>query len=93
MDTPPWEAVADRTALPLEALEFLFDPAPIRVSTELAAYARAAFPAGRPLLDAVLALMQPEVHHGMEGGIVHGHRGRKYFSPWLFYESRDLRVW
>lgn len=55
-DTPPWEAVADRTALPLEALEFLFDPAPIRVSTELAAYARAAFPAGRPLLDAVLAL-------------------------------------
>ena len=55
-DTPPWEAVADRTALPLEALEFLFDSALIPASAELAAYARAAFPAGRPLLDAVLEL-------------------------------------
>jgi transglutaminase-like putative cysteine protease len=55
-DTPPWEAVADRTALPLEAQEFLFDSALIPASAELAAYARAAFPPGRPLLDAVLAL-------------------------------------
>ena len=55
-DTPPWEAVADRTALPLEALEFLFDSALIPASAELATYARAAFPAGRPLLDAVLEL-------------------------------------
>jgi transglutaminase-like putative cysteine protease len=55
-DTPPWEAVADRTALPLEALEFLFDSALMPVSAELAAYARAAFPPGRPLLDAVLEL-------------------------------------
>jgi transglutaminase-like putative cysteine protease len=55
-DTPPWEAVADRTALPLEALEFLFDSALIPASSELADYARAAFPAGRPLLDAVLEL-------------------------------------
>ena len=55
-DTPPWEAVADRTALPLEALEFLFDSAPIPASADLAAYARAAFPPGRPLLDAVLEL-------------------------------------
>jgi transglutaminase-like putative cysteine protease len=54
-DTPPWEAVANRTALPLEALEFLFDSA-IPASAELAAYARAAFPPGRPLLDAVLEL-------------------------------------
>jgi transglutaminase-like putative cysteine protease len=55
-DTPPWEAVTDRTALPLEALEFLFDPALIPASTELAAYAHAAFAPGRPLLDAVLEL-------------------------------------
>ncbi len=55
-DTPPWEAVADRTALPLEALEFLFDSALAPVSAELAAYARAAFTPGRPLLDAVLEL-------------------------------------
>lgn len=55
-DTPPWEAVADRTALPLEALEFLFDTGLIPESAELSAYARAAFPPGRPLLDAVLEL-------------------------------------
>jgi transglutaminase-like putative cysteine protease len=55
-DTPPWEAVADRTALPLEALECLFDSALIPVSVELSAYARAAFAPGRPLLDAVLEL-------------------------------------
>jgi transglutaminase-like putative cysteine protease len=55
-DTPPWEAVADRTAMPLEALEFLFDSALIPAGAELAAYARAAFPPGRPLLDAVLEL-------------------------------------
>ena len=55
-DTPPWEAVADRTALPLEALEFLFDSAPVPASAELADYARASFPPGRPLLDAVLEL-------------------------------------
>src|SRR6266851_2912903 len=55
-DTPPWEAVADRTALPLEALEFLFDSALIPASAALAAYARAAFSPGKPLLDAVLEL-------------------------------------
>jgi transglutaminase-like putative cysteine protease len=56
LDTPPWEAVADRAALPLEALEFLFDSDGAPVSAELAAYARAAFPSGRPLLDAVIEL-------------------------------------
>jgi len=55
-NTPPWEAVANRATLPLEALEFLFDAALIPVSTELRAYARAAFAPGRPLLDAVLEL-------------------------------------
>ena len=55
-DTPPWEAVADRDALPLDALEFLFDSAPSPPSTEPPVYARASFPAGRPLLEAVLDL-------------------------------------
>ena len=55
-ETPPWEAVADRTALPLDVLEFLFDFAPVPASSGLAVYARAAFPPGRPLLDAVLDL-------------------------------------
>jgi transglutaminase-like putative cysteine protease len=55
-DTPPWEKVADHTALPLEAAEFLYDSALIPESAELAAYARTAFPPGRPLLDAVLEL-------------------------------------
>jgi transglutaminase-like putative cysteine protease len=55
-DTPPWEAVADRTALPVEALEFLFDAALIPPDPELSAYAGASFPPGRPLLDAVLEL-------------------------------------
>ena len=55
-DTPPWEEVADRTTLPLEALEFLFDSALVPPRVELAAYARAVFPPGRPLLDAVLEL-------------------------------------
>jgi transglutaminase-like putative cysteine protease len=56
LDTPRWEAVADRTALPLEALECLFDSALIPASADLTVYARAAFPPGRPLLDAVLEL-------------------------------------
>ena len=62
-NTPPWEAVADRAALPLDALEFLFDSASIRANAEVAAYARAAFPPGRPLLDAVLDLTR-RIHEG-----------------------------
>lgn len=55
-DTPPWETVADRAALPREPLEFVFDATLIPAISELAAYARAAFPPGRRLLDAVLEL-------------------------------------
>jgi transglutaminase-like putative cysteine protease len=54
-ETPPWEAVADRATLPIEAQEFLFDSAR-SPRTELAAYAQPAFPPGRPLLDAVVEL-------------------------------------
>jgi len=52
-DSPPWETVADREALPLDALEFVFDSTLVPPGAELAAYARAAFPPGRPLLEAV----------------------------------------
>ena len=56
-DTPPWEAAADRTALPLEALEFVFDSsALIAPGADVRAYARAIFPPGAPLLEAVLEL-------------------------------------
>jgi transglutaminase-like putative cysteine protease len=55
-DTPPWDIVADRATLPVEAQDFLFDAALVPPSAGLAAYARESFPAGRPLLDAVLDL-------------------------------------
>lgn len=54
--TPAWESVADRSTLPLDALEFLFDAALVPVGAELITYARASFPPGRPLLEAVLDL-------------------------------------
>jgi transglutaminase-like putative cysteine protease len=55
-ETSPWEAVADRTTLPLDVLEFVFYSAAIPASADLEAYAGASFPPGRPLLDAVLDL-------------------------------------
>jgi transglutaminase-like putative cysteine protease len=50
-DTPPWEAVLDRSALPLEAIECAFDSS--CPSDELLVYARRSFPSGRPLLETV----------------------------------------
>ena len=55
-DTPRWESVADRAAMPPEAIEFLFDATLIPPGEELAAYARVSFAPGRPLLDAVIDL-------------------------------------
>ncbi len=55
-DTPPWEAAADRAALPFEAVEFVFDSTSSRAQFIVESYARASFPAARPLLDAVLEL-------------------------------------
>jgi transglutaminase-like putative cysteine protease len=55
-ETPPWETAADRSALPFDALEFVFDSAESRSASGLEAYARASFPPGRPLLDAVSEL-------------------------------------
>jgi transglutaminase-like putative cysteine protease len=54
--TPPWEAARDHDALPLDAIDCLFDSSSIRASEELAAYARPSFPFGRPLLEAVVEL-------------------------------------
>jgi len=55
-DTPAWEVAADRSHLPLEAIECVFDTIPARLRSELAAYARRSCAPGRPLLDAVADL-------------------------------------
>ena len=55
--TPPWEDASRLDALPLEALECLFDSAPIAGERRRSAgYAHPSFPPGRPLLEAVLDL-------------------------------------
>lgn len=54
--TPPWEEAADRATLPLPALDGLFESSPSAVSPLLGEYALPSFPAGRPLLEAVLHL-------------------------------------
>ena len=57
-ETPlAWEAAREYDALPLEALECLFDSASIAVSDAVAGYAHPSFTPGRPLLEAVEDLM------------------------------------
>jgi transglutaminase-like putative cysteine protease len=56
--TPPWEAATDRSALPLEALEFLFESGDWIPIQGLETYARASFEKGRRLLDAVVELTE-----------------------------------
>jgi transglutaminase-like putative cysteine protease len=63
LNTPPWEQVratlqSDHSPPVLEAYQFAFDSPFVRTSAELADYAAASFPAGRPLLDAALDLTQ-----------------------------------
>jgi transglutaminase-like putative cysteine protease len=53
---PAWERAADRTSMPLDAIECVLDPAPPRLRAALAAYTRASFRAERPLLEAVADL-------------------------------------
>jgi transglutaminase-like putative cysteine protease len=55
--TPPWEEAREYDALPLEALECLFDSASIPLSDAVAGYAHPSFAPGRPLLTAVEDLM------------------------------------
>ena len=52
-NTPPWEAAADRSSMPLEALECAVNGASTKLRTMLAEYARPSFAASRPVLDAV----------------------------------------
>ena len=60
-DSPAWETVRDSMAGDLsdeilDAYQFVFDSRRVKSNPELGAYARDSFPAGRPLLDAVLDL-------------------------------------
>jgi transglutaminase-like putative cysteine protease len=55
-DARRWEDARDHDALPLDAIDCVFDPVPPRLLEELAAFARPSFPPGRPLLEAVLDL-------------------------------------
>jgi transglutaminase-like putative cysteine protease len=61
-DTPPWDATPGQSALPLDAIEYVFESTLRRSSVagpagaDLAAYARTSFPPGRPLIEAVIEL-------------------------------------
>jgi transglutaminase-like putative cysteine protease len=55
--TPPWEQARDFDALPLDAIECLFDSASISVNDAITGYAHPSFPPGRPLLEAVSDLV------------------------------------
>jgi len=58
-DTPPWDAPHDPSAFPLDAIEYAFEsnaPRSSAASADLVAYARASFPPGRPLIEAVIEL-------------------------------------
>lgn len=59
--TPPWEEVRDRLRTDrssewVEAYQYVFDSSYIRSSSELLDFAQPSFPAGRPILEAVLDL-------------------------------------
>lgn len=61
-DAPSWESVRDALAfgakpVHLEANNYLFESPYVRVKREFAAYAKPSFTPGRPLLEAVEALM------------------------------------
>jgi transglutaminase-like putative cysteine protease len=53
---PAWEAATDRTVLPIDALECVFDSPSIRRSQKFSEYAAPCFPAGRPLDEALAEL-------------------------------------
>jgi transglutaminase-like putative cysteine protease len=56
--SPPWEEGRDYDALPLDAVECLFDSTSIAVSDAIAGYAHPSFPPRRPLLEAIEDLMR-----------------------------------
>ena len=60
-ESPPWESVrdallSDRGARAVDNLQFCYDSPRIERSVEMAAYAAESFPAGRPILAAVVDL-------------------------------------
>ena len=60
-ETPTWESVrdllqTDRSAVVAEAIPFRFDSLYIQRTSDLASYAEASFPSGRPIGEAVLDL-------------------------------------
>lgn len=65
-DSPPWEEMRQRLAYhaqplsdaELDACRFCFESDYVRIKSEFAAYAADCFPAGRPLLVGVQALME-----------------------------------
>jgi transglutaminase-like putative cysteine protease len=68
--SPPWETVVESLATDhseegLDAYQFVFGSQRVGASRELADYAHDAFPAGRPLLEAILALMQ-KIHRDFQ---------------------------
>jgi len=56
--TLPWEQAGDYDALPLDAIECLFDSASTTVNDTVAGYAHPSFPPRRPLLEAVSDLIR-----------------------------------
>lgn len=52
-----WEAARDHERLPLDVIEYVFESPAVRTTEEVAHYARASFPTGRPLIEAVTELM------------------------------------
>ena len=56
--TPPWEEAREFDALPLDALECLFDSTSIAASDAVTGYAHPSFTSRRPLLEAVEDLMR-----------------------------------
>jgi transglutaminase-like putative cysteine protease len=56
--TPPWEEAREYDALPLEALECLFDSTSIAASDAVRGFAHPSFPPCRPLLEAVEDVMR-----------------------------------
>jgi transglutaminase-like putative cysteine protease len=57
-ETPPWETATDRSALPIDAVEFVFNSTESKSVPGLDAYGRTSFPPGRPLLEAVRDLTE-----------------------------------
>ena len=54
--TAAWELAVDRTTMPFEAIEFVFDTEDFKPPSSLERYTRPSFTRGRPLLTAVLDL-------------------------------------